>query len=154
MKRLCNFIEKYQDRIFDPKSATFQNMMALLLRTNEQGSKREEFAKKVITEKIPNSKVVTTAGSGSVKDAVQKIDLEVFINGQKNTCQVKGFMELKPADGKIVIIGSGEVRYYNVDWMVFVNIKMRRVVIFRNTPNIVMGEYVFDESDLIYNLNL
>jgi hypothetical protein len=63
-------------------------------------------------------------------------------------------MELKPADGKIVIIGSGEVRYYNVDWMVFVNIKMRRVVIFRNTPNIVMGEYVFDESDLIYNLNL
>ena len=55
-------------------------------------------------------------------------------------------------NGKVVVIGSGEVKYYNVDWMVFSNMKEKRVVIFNNKPNIVMGEYVFDESDMIYNL--
>lgn len=74
------------------------------------------------------------------------------MDGKKHTAQVKGFVEIKPENGKIVVIGSGEVKYYNVDWMVFSNMKAKRVIIFRNNPNIVMGEYVFDESDMIYNL--
>lgn len=152
MKRLCNFIEKFQSRIFNIESSTFKNIMATLKTKGEEGSKRETLAEKLIKLKIPNSKVITTAGAGSVKDAVKKIDLEVILDGKKHTAQVKGFVELKPENEKIVVIGSGEVKYYNVDWMVFSNMKAKRVVIFRNKPNIVMGEYVFDESDMIYNL--
>jgi hypothetical protein len=49
-----------------------------------------------------------------------------------------------------VVTKAGEIDIYKVDWMVFV--KGGRVVIFRNNPEIVLGEYVFDKNDLLYNL--
>jgi hypothetical protein len=36
--------------------------------------------------------------------------------------------------------------------MVFVNLQRKKVVIFENTGNVVMGNYVFDENAMIYNL--
>jgi len=62
-------------------------------------------------------------------------------------------MELIPSEGKVVVTGAGDtVKYPNIDWMVFVNLQRKKVVIFENTGNVVMGNYVFDENAMIYNL--
>lgn len=154
MKRLCNFIEEYGERIFAMDSAIFKNIMKTLDSKHQLGEKREDFAKLLIQSKLKNAKVEKTGRLGSKKDAIQKIDLEITIDGVSYKCQVKGFTELIPSEGKVVVVGAGDVGYYpNIDWMVFVNTYKKKVVIFQNNPNIVLGNYVFDEKDELYNLS-
>jgi len=150
MKRMCRFIEKYSNRIFDPKSVTFRNIMSTLNEKDKIGARREATAKEKILKNLPGSAVIGTAGAGKEIDAVQKIDLKINFQGQNLTAQVKGFDELKEEGDKIVVTKPGEIDMYKVDWMVFV--KGGRVVIFENNPKIVLGEYVFDKNDLLYNL--
>jgi Fe-Mn family superoxide dismutase len=149
VKRMCNYIEKFRDRIFNTDSNTFKNIMNTLKEKDSIGTRRETSAKMVIENNIPNVKVTATAGAGKEKDAYQKIDMEIFIDSKKHTAQVKGFDELVPEGEKLTVTKTGEVEKYGVDWMVFV--KGKHVVIFKNNPNIVLGQYVFDKEDLLYN---
>lgn len=103
----------------------------------------------VIENNLPNSKVDTTAGAGKEKDAFQKIDMEVYVDSNKFTAQVKGFDQLVPEGDKLTVTKTGEVEKYNVDWMVF--IRGKHVLIFKNNPTIVLGQYVFDKEDLLYD---
>ena len=98
MKRMCNYIEKFQDRIFSKTSHTFKNIMATLKEKDSIGIKREEMAKKILETKLPETTVEIIAGAGKEKDAYKKIDLEIVHKGRKITAQVKGFDELIPED--------------------------------------------------------
>ncbi len=150
MKRMCNYIEKFQDRIFSKTSQTFKNIMVTLKEKDSIGIKREEMAKKVLETKLPETTVKIVAGAGKEKDAYKKIDLEIVHKGRKITAQVKGFGELIPEDEKLVVTKTGEIDKYKVDWMVF--IRGRNVLVFRNRPEIVLGQYVFDKNDLLYHI--
>jgi hypothetical protein len=150
MKRMCNYIEKFASRIFSKTSHTFKNIMATLKEKDSIGSKREQTAKKIIETKIPETKVIVIAGAGKEKDAYKKIDLEIFHKGRKITAQVKGYDEMIPEEDKLVITKTGEIDNYKVNWMVF--IRGRQVLIFKNNPEIVLGQYVFDRNDLLYHL--
>jgi Fe-Mn family superoxide dismutase len=150
MKRMCNFIERFQSRIFLKTSHTFKNIMATLKEKDSIGSKREQIAKTVIETKLPDTKVNVIAGAGKEKDAYKKIDLEIFQGGKKITAQVKGFDELIPEDEKLVVTKTGEIDIYKVNWMVFV--KGKTILIFKNNPEIVLGQYVFDKNDLLHHL--
>ena len=153
IKRMLNYIEKYSDRIFDPKSAIFKNIFEVLTKKHQIGEDREDYAKKIISVNLPESVVNKVGRLGSKEDAFKKIDLEITIGGNTKKAQVKGFMELIPSEGKVVVTGAGDtVKYPNIDWMVFVNLQRKKVVIFENTGNVVMGNYVFDENAMIYNL--
>lgn len=150
IKRMCNYIERFQERIFRKSSSTFKNIMATLKQKDAIGIKREQMAKTIIETKLPNTRVELIAGAGKEKDAYKKIDLEIYQRGKKITAQVKGFDELIPENEKLVVTKTGEIDIYKVDWMVFV--KGRTVLIFRNKPEIVLGQYVFDMNDLLYHL--
>ena len=150
MKRMCNYIEKFQDRIFSKTSHTFKNIMATLKEKDSIGIKREEMAKKILETKLPETTVEIIAGAGKEKDAYKKIDLEIVHKGKKITAQVKGFDELIPEDEKLVVTKTGEIDKYKVDWMVF--IRGKNVLVFRNRPEIVLGQYVFDKDDLLYHI--
>ena len=150
MKRMCNYIEQFSPRIFDPNSQTFHSIMNTLKEKDLVGVRRETTAKNRLQESIPNSQVLVTAGAGKTKDAVKKIDLEIVTENSKLTAQVKGFDEILEQDGRLVVTKTGEVAKYNVDWMVFV--KGKKVVVFENKGEIVSGNYVFDKKQLIYDL--
>lgn len=150
MKRMCNYIERFQDRIFSKTSQTFKNIMVTLKEKDSIGIKREEMAKKVLETKLPETTVKIVAGAGKEIDAYKKIDLEIVHKGRKITAQVKGFDELIPEDEKLVVTKTGEIDKYKVDWMVF--IRGRNVLVFRNRPEIVLGQYVFDKNDLLYHI--
>jgi Fe-Mn family superoxide dismutase len=149
VKRMCNYIEQFSSRIFNTQSATFKNIMNTLKEKDSIGTRRETSAKVVIESNLPNVKIKTTAGAGKEKDAFQKIDMEIFMDSKKHTAQVKGFDQLVPEGDKFTVTKTGEVEKYNVDWMVFV--RGKHVIIFKNNPNIVLGQYVFDKDDLLYN---
>ena len=150
MKRMCNYIEQFSNRIFDPNSQTFHSIMNTLKEKDTIGIRREQTAKNRIMESLPNLKVAITAGAGKTKDAVQKIDMEVITENGKRTAQVKGYDEILEQDGRLVMTKTGEVAKYNVDWMVFV--KGSKVVVFENKCEIEKGNYVFDKKSLIYDL--
>jgi hypothetical protein len=149
VKRMCNFIETFRERIFSLDSMTFNNIMNTLKEKDSIGTKRETSAKMVIENNLPNAKVNTTAGAGKEKDAYQKIDMEIFMDSKKYTAQIKGFDQLVPEGDKLTVTKTGEVEKYNVDWMVF--IRGKHVIIFQNNPHIVLGQYVFDKEDLLYD---
>lgn len=149
VKRMCNLIETFRDRIFDLQSGTFKNIMNTLKEKDSIGTKRETSAKMVIENNMPDAKVTVTAGAGKEKDAFQKIDMEIYLDEKKYTAQVKGFGQLFPDEDKLTVTKTGEVEKYNVDWMVFV--RGKHVIIFKNNPNIVLGQYVFDKEDLLYD---
>jgi Fe-Mn family superoxide dismutase len=151
VKRMCNYIENFRTRIFRQDSATFKNIMNTLKEKDSIGTKRESSAKVVIENNIPGVRVKPTAGAGKEKDAFQKIDMEIYLDGKKHTAQVKGFDQLVPEGDKLTVTKTGEVEKYNVDWMVFV--RGKHVIIFKNNPTIVLGQYVFDKDDLIYNFD-
>jgi superoxide dismutase len=150
MKRLCNYIEQFSSRIFDPNSQTFHSIMNTLREKDNVGTRRENMAQVRLQESIPNAKVIVTAGAGKTKDAIQKIDMEIVVENSKLTAQVKGFDEILEQNGRLVVTKTGEVAKYNVDWMVFV--KGKKVVVFENKGEIVMGNYVFEKTQMIYDL--
>ena len=150
MKRLCNYIEQFSSRIFDPNSQTFHSIMNTLKEKDNVGTRRENMAQVRLQESIPNAKVIVTAGAGKTKDAIQKIDMEIVVENSKLTAQVKGFDEILEQNGRLVVTKTGEVAKYNVDWMVFV--KGKKVVVFENKGEIVMGNYVFEKTQMIYDL--
>lgn len=150
MRRTCNYIEQFKDRIFDVNSQTFHSLMNILKEKNTIGSRREKTAAIKLKEHFPKAKIVETAGGGRTIDAVKKIDMEIFIDGVKSTAQVKGFDEIKVVENRLVVTKTGEVAKYNVDWMVFV--KGQKVVVFENQGEIKSGNYVFDKKHLLYDL--
>lgn len=150
MKRMCDYIEKYQTRIFDTNSQTFHSLMNTLKEKGNIGNRREKTAAVRLQESLPNAKIIQTAGGGKVIDAVKKIDMEIVIEGVKKTAQVKGFDEILERNDELMITKTGEVAKYNVDWMVFV--KGRKVVVFENKSKIVDGNYVFNKKSLLYDL--
>jgi hypothetical protein len=76
--------------------------------------------------------------------------MEIVVENSKLTAQVKGFDEILEQNGRLVVTKTGEVAKYNVDWMVFV--KGKKVVVFENKGEIVMGNYVFEKTQMIYDL--
>lgn len=153
MRKMANHIEEWASRIFNPKSAIFKHIAEVLTEKHQTGEKREDLAKKIIQSGLPNSVVRKVGRLGSKEDAFQKIDLVVTLGDKQYKGQVKGFSELIPSENKIVVTGAGDTRNYpSVDWMIFVNLQKKKVVIFENKGNVVMGNYVFDEQSLIHNL--
>jgi hypothetical protein len=86
VKRMCNYIEKFRDRIFNTDSNTFKNIMNTLKEKDSIGTRRETSAKMVIENNIPNVKVTATAGAGKEKDvnenSLQKLGAKIvaFLN--------------------------------------------------------------------------
>ena len=150
MRRTCNYIEMFRDRIFDVNSQTFNSLMNTLKDKNTIGSRREKTAALKLKEHFPKAKIVETAGGGRTIDAVKKIDLQFIMDGKTTTAQIKGFDEIKLSENKLEVTKTGEVAKYNVDWMIFV--KGQKVVVFENKGEIVSGNYVFDKKHLLYDL--
>lgn len=59
---------------------------------------------------------------------------------------------MKNEDGKITVYDTGNVKPYNVNWLIFINTKSNKILIFENNPVKDHHQYVFDESSLIHEI--
>jgi hypothetical protein len=101
--------------------------MKILTQTNTWGQKREDETVRILKKKFGDENVIPVGKLGSKEDMIGGIDCEIIVDGVKLTSQVKPFTYIKN----------------NKEVLVFSN---------KNTK-IIGGQYVFPESDLIYDLN-
>ena len=83
-------------------------------------------------------------------DMLKGIDTKIEKDGKTYTGQIKGFKERIDKDDKIILKGTGKVKMYSTDWMIFQ--KGRNVLIFNKKPNIIGGNFVFPKDGLLYDI--
>jgi pentose-5-phosphate-3-epimerase len=90
---------------------------------------------------------------GSKDDMIGGIDCEIKVDGQLKTSQIKPFTGIKKEGGNIIILGSGNVKNYKTDWLIFAK-NNKEVLVFDNKDTkIVGGMFVFPENNLIYTID-
>ena len=74
----------------------------------------------------------------------------LMYDGKKNTAQIKPFKYFTSKDGKYTIFGTGNVKSYKTDLLIFIKYNNDMLIFDNNKTKIVGGNFVFDESSLIY----
>ena len=153
VKRFVNFIDEYKGRIFNPESSTFQSLMMVLGQTHAWGQKREDTTIEILKKQFGNDNVNAVGKLGSSEDMIGGIDCEIILDGTLKTAQIKPFTNVKTDDGQTIVMGSGNVKRYHTDWLIFAK-NNKEILIFNNkNGKIVDGNFVFPEENLIYTLS-
>ena len=152
-KKFIGFIEQYKDRIFNSDSSTFQSLMMVLGQTHAWGQKREDTTIEILKKQFGGTNVTAVGKLGSREDMIDGIDCEISLDGITKTAQIKPFTHFITEDGFIIVMGSGNVKKYHTDWIIFAK-NNKEVLIFNNKHSkIKEGNFVFPEENLIYTLS-
>jgi hypothetical protein len=150
VNRMVDIIDQFKFRIFATKSKTFQNILSTLSQNNKLGDERED--KSVVNlKKIFGDKNVIKVGKlGDKDDMIGGIDAEIMIDGKKQTAQIKPFKSYTNSDGKYTIFGTANVKPYKTDLLIFIKYNNDMLIFNNDKTKIVGGNFVFNESSLIY----
>lgn len=144
--RLNKYLVELRYRIFNPESETFKTLMSGLDKTNKFGDKREIDAVENLKNIFKTDKVHKVGELGGVDDMIGGIDATVELPEGKKTMQIKPFNNTKRENGKITLFGTGNVKPYKTDFLVFHSDRIGTMVFYNNNTEIIDGRYVFDES--------
>lgn len=151
--RLIKALDHFKKEIFTKNNEDFINIIKVLKKLWDRGQKSEdEVLTKIEKHFGQGSSVEKIGGHGQKSDAFKGIDLIVNIGDRKYTAQVKPFSNIKNEEGKITVFDTGNVKPYNVNWLIFINTKSNKILIFENNPVKDHHQYVFDESSLIHEI--
>jgi hypothetical protein len=151
--RLIKLLNYFKKDIFTKNNKEFLNIIKVLKKLWDRGQESENIA----LSKIKNyfgvdSSIEKIGGHGQKNDAFKGIDLIINLDNKKHTSQVKPFSNLKKENSKITIFDTGNVKSYNVDWLIFINTKSKKILIFKNNPIKDYNQYVFNESSLLHEI--
>ena len=152
VKRFVNIIDQYKPRIFNKESSTFQSLMMVLGQTHYWGQKREDTTVEILKKQFGQDNVNAVGKLGSREDMIDGIDCEIIVDGVTKTAQIKPFNAISEEHHYIIVLGSGNVKKYKTDWLIFSK-NNKEILIFDNIDTtIVDGNFVFPEKSLIYTL--
>ena len=146
VERLNKYLIELRYRIFDPNSETFKTLMSGLDKTNKFGDKREVDAVENLKTIFKTDKVTKVGELGGVDDMIGGVDAIVELPEGTKTMQIKPFNNSKNDNGKITVFGTGNVKPYKTDYLVFHNNNLGTLVFDNSNTSIIDGRYVFDES--------
>jgi hypothetical protein len=152
VKKFVNIIDEYKDRIFTPESSTFQSLMVVLGQTHAWGQKREDSTVTILKKQFGQNNVNAIGKLGSKEDMIGGIDCEIIIDGVTKTAQIKPFTSISEEHHFIIVLGSGNVKKYKTDWLIFSKNNKEILIFENNNTTIVDGNFVFPKKKLIYTL--
>lgn len=82
---------------------------------------------------------------------IKGIDAVVTVEGITKTIQIKPFNRINKKDGKVIVYGTGNVKPYKTDYLVFHSDKLGTEVFENKNTKIVNGRYIFNESSQYIN---
>lgn len=154
IKRFLSSVNYFKQEIFTKKNKNFVKIFNKLKEIWDKGEKSEKTSldniKSFFGDRVEVKRV---GGHGNKIDALKGIDAVLVLDNNEKSAQIKPFTDIKKEENKIKIFGSGNVKQYRVDWMIFINNKTNKVLIFDNKPIIEEGNYIFDETSLLYEIN-
>ena len=153
INRLMNALYHFKTEIFTKNNEEFINIIKVLKKLWDRGQKSEDNVLIKIEKYFGDSaKLEKTGGHGQKTDALLGVDLTITLNEIKYTAQVKPFSRIIKEDGKITVKDTGNVKPYDVDWLIFINTKSNEILIFENDPIKNHNQYVFNEASLIHKI--
>jgi hypothetical protein len=150
-ERFVNALKHFKFRIFNPESSTFINVLKVLEEKNMVGDKREKITAAILKRHFRDRIKIDELGKlGNKRDALEGIDLVLDLDGVTKTAQVKPFISKIDKGESFVMVGTGQVKPYKTDYMIFQ--KGKNVLMFHNNPKILNGAYVFPKESLAYDI--
>lgn len=151
IKRFVVALDHFKNKIFTETNEDFINIIKVLDKLWKKGEKSEDTAAKSIQDYFKGkAKVEKISGHGQKKDAFKGIDLKITIGNVVSTAQVKPFSSYSIDKNQIKVSDTGNVKAYDVDWIVFSNSK--KTLIFKNDPLDTTNQYVFNIDSLLYEI--
>jgi hypothetical protein len=74
------------------------------------------------------------------------------LNGKEHTAQVKPYSTMSIIKDKIELLDTGNVKKYDTDWLIFVNQKTNKILIFKNNPLTDENQYSFNIDSLLHEI--
>jgi hypothetical protein len=153
INRLVKALDHFKTQIFTKNNDEFINIIKVLKKLWDRGQKSEDDVLVKIEKYFGDSVTIEkNSGHGQKTDAFKGVDLTITLNGKNHTAQVKPFSTISKEDGNITIKDTGNVKPYDVDWLIFINTKSNKILIFENKPIKNHNQYVFNESSLIHEI--
>jgi len=154
VSRFISALNYFKDQIFTKNNKDFIAIIEKLKEIWEKGEKSEVNGVEKIKEFLGDEiKIERVGGHGNKIDAFKGIDAIIEFKGEKLTAQIKPFNDIKKTDDTILVMTNSHVKMYMVDWMIFINDKTNKVLIFKNKPKIKEGKYEFNAEDLLYEID-
>jgi hypothetical protein len=153
VKRFLRALDYFRNDIFTKTNKDFINIIKVLMVLWKRGQKSESSAtKKMELYFGKDAKIIQVGGHGQKKDAFKGIDLIVNLDGKEYTAQVKPYSSISLMKDKLELLDTGNVKKYDTDWLIFVNQKTNKILIFRNNPLTDENQYSFNLDSLIHEI--
>ena len=150
-ERFVAALKHFKFRIFNTESSTFINVMKVLEEKDKVGDKREKITAAILRRHFGDRIKVDELGKlGNKQDALGGVDLVLELDGETKTAQVKPYIDVIDKGDTLTMIGTGQVKAYKTDFMIFQ--KGKSVMVFKNNPKILNGAYVFPKESLVHNI--
>lgn len=153
ISRLLKALNHFKSKIFTKNNEDFINIIKVLKKLWDRGQKSEDDVLTKIEKYFGDSvEIEKTGGHGQKTDAFKGVDLIITLDGKKYTSQVKPFSSMNKTNDKITLKDTGNVKPYSVNWLIFINTKTNKILIFENKPIKNHNQYVFNVSSLIHEI--
>jgi Fe-Mn family superoxide dismutase len=154
IEKYFNSLDKYRNAIFNERNSNFINIFDKLKENWESGQKTEQLAIDKLKNHFGDSiEIESKSGLGEISDQRLGIDAEIIMGGKIYTAQIKPFSHTIDNGNKIRVVDTGNVVDYTVNMLIFANTKNGKVLVFRNNPEIIDQQYVFDKESLRLQLD-
>jgi hypothetical protein len=153
VKRFLRALDYFRNDIFTKTNKDFINIIKVLMVLWKRGQKSESSAtKKMELYFGKDAKIIQVGGHGQKKDAFKGIDLIVNLDGKEYTAQVKPYSNMSLMKDKVELLDTGNVKKYDTDWLIFVNQKTNKILIFKNNPLTSENQYSFNIDSLLHEI--
>jgi hypothetical protein len=151
--RFVKAFDHFKKDIFTKHNEDFLNIIRVLKKLWDRGQKSENNVLKKVEDYFEGSaKLIKVGGHGQKNDAIKGIDLKIEMDGKIHTAQVKPYSNVSLDGDKVKIYDTGNVKPYNVDWLIFIQTKTNKILIFKNNPISNENVYVFKITSLLYEI--
>jgi Fe-Mn family superoxide dismutase len=153
INRLVKALNHFKTKIFTKNNEEFINIIKVLKKLWDRGQKSEDEVLDKFQKYFGDSaKLEKLGGHGQKIDAFKGEDLAITLNGKRYRTQVKPYSSITKENNTITVKDTGNVQPYSVDWMIFINTKTNKILIFDNKPIKNHNQYVFNDSSLIHEI--
>jgi Fe-Mn family superoxide dismutase len=151
--RFIKALDFFKKEIFTKKNEDFINIIKVLKKLWDRGQKSEDNAIKKIENYFEgNAKIDKIGSHGAKQDAFKGIDVIVKMNNKQYTAQVKPFSTVSVLGDEVELLDTGNVKHYETDWLIFINPKTNKILIFKNNPTSDEDKYIFNINSLIHEI--
>jgi hypothetical protein len=153
VERLINALDHFKKDIFTKNNEDFINIIKVLKKLWDRGQKSEDNVQKKLEDYFEGeAKVEKIGGHGQKADAFKGVDMIIKKDDKTYTAQVKPYSTTTVEEDNVKLFDTGNVKPYNVDWLIFIQPKSNKILIFNNNPLQNENQYIFKLNSLLHEI--